>query len=127
MTGPFAGFSKHEQLSMNALMLFFAIAALLGILALIGTRYGWVRASGRLLLKVVAPILLGIHLNYSWASSGPDHRLPSRSIGLIASWAAAIALWEFTCRLGCNHGSRTAGQDVEGHSAAPHACKQQVH
>ena len=114
MTGPFGGFTKHEKLSMNSLMLFSAIAALLGILALIGTRYRWIRASGRLMLFVAAPILLGIHLNYTWASSGPVHRLDASFVaGLVSSWAAAIALWEFNCWLGRRQGTRLeAEQDA---------------
>jgi hypothetical protein len=113
MAGPYGGFTKHERLSMNSLMLFAGIAAVLGIFALIGTRYGWIRASGRLMLIVVAPILLGIHLNYSWASSGPVHRLDASFVaGLISSWAAAIALWEFTCWLGRRQATRLAEQAV---------------
>jgi hypothetical protein len=75
IAGPFGGFAKHEKLSMNSWVLFSAIAALLGILAWIGTRYRWIRESGRLMLYIIAPILLAVHLNYSWASSGPVHRL----------------------------------------------------
>ena len=37
MAGPSGGFTKHEKLSMDSLMLFSAIAALLGILALTET------------------------------------------------------------------------------------------
>jgi hypothetical protein len=101
MAGPSGGFTKHEKLSMDSLMLFAAIATALGILALIGTRFRWIRVSGRLMLLVVAPILLGIHLNYSWTSSGPVHRLDASFVaGLVSSWAAAVALWEITCWLG---------------------------
>lgn len=113
MTGSYGGFTSHEKLSMNSLMLFSAIATLLGVLALIGTRYGWVRTSGRLMLFVCAPILLGIHLNYSWASSGPSHRVDASFVaGLISSWAVSIALWEFTCWLGRRQATRLAQQVV---------------
>jgi len=119
MTGPYGGFTKYEKLSMNSLMLLSAIATLLGLLALIGTRYGWIRASGRLMLFVGAPILLGIHLNYSWASSGPVHRLDASLVaGLISSWAAAIALWEFTCWLGRRQATRLA-ESGRGDGIAP--------
>ena len=119
LTGPYGGFTKHEQLSMNSLMLFSAIAAVLGILALIGTRYGWIRVSGRLMLFVVAPILLGIHFYYSWASAGPVHRLDASLVaGLVLSWAAAIALWDFTCWLGRRHTTKTAEHAGGGNSAA---------
>lgn len=118
MTRPFGGFTEHEKLSMDSLMLFSAIAAVLGILALIGTRYGWIRASGRLMLSVVAPILLGIHLNYSWASAGPVHRLDASIVtGLVSSWAVAIALWEFTCSLGRRQATKLAEQFAAGQPA----------
>lgn len=114
MTGPYGGFTKHEKLSMDSLVLFSAIAALLGVLALIGTRHRGIRASGRLMLFVVAPILLGIHLNYTWASAGPVHRLDASSVaGLVSSWVAAIALWEFNCRLGRRQATRLAEPAVE--------------
>jgi hypothetical protein len=101
MTGPFGGFTHHERLSMITLMLFYAVAALLGVCALVGARHFWIRAWGRIMLFAIAPVTLGMHLNYTWASSGPIHRVdPSFVAGLISSWAFAIALWEFTCWLG---------------------------
>lgn len=111
MTGPFGGFTKHEKLSMDSLMLFSAIAALLGILALIGTRHRWIRATGRVMLFIAAPILLGIHLNYTWASSGPVHNLDASFVaGLVSFWVVAIALWEVSCRLGRRQAIRLAEQ-----------------
>lgn len=112
IAGPFGGFTRHEKLSMNSLMLFSGIAALLGVLALGGTHFRWIRTTGRLLLLIGAPVLLAIHLNYSWASSGPVHRLdPSHVTGLVLTWALAIALWEMTCCLGCRQATRRlAGQ-----------------
>jgi len=111
MTGPFGGFTKHEKLSMNSLMLFSSIAALLGILAIIGSRYRWIRASGQLMLYIAAPILLGIHLNYTWASSGPVHRLDSTYVvGLLFYFVLAIALWELNCKLGRRQANALAEQ-----------------
>lgn len=93
-------------------MYFFYIAALLGILGLIGSSHMWIRLSGRLMLYVAAPILLGVHFNYSWASSGPVHQLDSSIVaGLVSSWVAAIAIWEFTCWLGSRHLKRFTEQD----------------
>jgi fucose 4-O-acetylase-like acetyltransferase len=117
MTGPYGGFTEHEKVSVNSLMLFTAIATALGILALIGTRYSWIRATGRLMLLVVAPILLGIHLNYSWASSGPIRRLDASFVaGLVSSLASAIALWEFTCWLGRRQATKTEPKDSNRHN-----------
>ena len=111
MAGAYGGFTRHEIVSMNSLMLFSVMASVLGILALIGTRYRWNRVSGRLVLYCVSPILLAIHLNYSGASSGPVHNMDlSFATGLISSLAAAIALWEFTCWLGRRYETNTAEQ-----------------
>jgi fucose 4-O-acetylase-like acetyltransferase len=118
---PSGGFTKHEKLSMNSLVLFSAIAALLGVLALIGTRYRWIRGSGRLILFIVAPILLAVHLNYSWISSGPVHRLDASIVtGLVSSLAAAIALWELTCWLGRRQAIRLAEQIMDANLPFAH-------